>query len=164
MKIFKINLIKSLLILIFPLIMLSGCEKYYEELDKKRTEELKCCGELNIISLRIYNEFKYNQKKPDSINRLCQVFKEDGQLSFFESYGLENLYFNQDIELWTHRVDYYNSTNIDFLTDNKDNEIRKLAIALKIEPEKYLGIRFDGTWCKTNTLSPELHNILIEQE
>ena len=141
--------------------MLSGCDEYHEDIDKKRTEELKCCIELNKVILRIYNEFKYNQK-PDNINILFQRFGENGYLLFFDSYGQENLFFNQDIDLWNHMVHYYNSVNKDFLKDNKDNEIRKCAIALKIEPEKYLGIRFDGSRCKADTLPKELHAIPIE--
>lgn len=136
--------------------MLSGCDKYHEDIDKKRTEETKCLGELKETSFRIYIYKELNIT--NSIKRICKSLKKEGHLSFFDSYGHENIFFNTNIFLW---VDYSKKANTESL---KDKDMRRLAVALRTESNKYLGIRFDGTWCKTNALSSELHNILIDEE
>lgn len=143
-------------ILICSLIMLSGCDKYYENRHRKYAEETKCLGKLKETSFRIYLSEKLNTT--NSIENICQSLKDDGHLSFFDSYGYENIFFNTNIYL------YINHSKRSYEENSRDKDMKRLAVALRIKSDKYLGIRFDGTWCKTNALSSELHNILIDEE
>lgn len=149
-------MIKLSFILICSLIMLSGCDRYYENRHRKYAEETKCLGKLKETSFKIYISKELNTT--NSIKRICKSLKKEGHLSFFDSYGHVNIFFNTNIFLW---VDYSKKANTESL---KDKDMRRLAVALRTESNKYLGIRFDGTWCKTNVLSSELHNVLIDEE
>jgi len=141
-------------ILVCSFIVLSGSDRYHEKRHRKYAEETKCLAELRITSLRIY--ISDELAKTNSIENICKILKNDGHLSFFDSYGHENIFFNTNIFLW---VDYSKKANTE---SSKDKDMRRLAVALRMKSDKYLGIRFDGTWCKTNAISTELHNVLVE--
>lgn len=147
---------KKLFLLISLLITLSGCDKYYENRHRKYAEEIKCLAELKETSFRIYISKELNIT--NSIEKICKSIKRDGSLSFFDSYGYENIFFNTNIYLWVKYSKISNEEN------SRDKDMKRLAVSLRIKSDKYLGIRFDGTWCKTNALSSELHNILIDEE
>lgn len=136
--------------------MLSGCDRYYENRHKKHAEKTKCLNELKIIYLRI--RISDELKTTNSIKRICKNLKNDKYLSFFDSYGPENIFFNTNIYL------YINYSKRSYEENSRDKDMKRLAVALRIKSNEYLGIRFDNTFCKTNALSSELHNILIDEE
>lgn len=145
-----------LFLLVSSLIMLSGCDRYYENRHRKYAEETKCLGELKITYFRILSSEEL--KETNSIKNICKILKNEGHISFFDSYGHENIFFDTNIYL------YINYSKRSYEENSRDKDMKRLAVALRMKSDKYLGIRFDGTWCKTNALSSELHNILIDEE
>lgn len=131
------------------ILKIKSCDRYYEDLNKRRVEELKCINELKIAKLRLIYEI---ESENNTTNRIC-VFRhrldERGSLSYFDSYGQENLFFNPDMNLWSELSCYYGQTNTEQL---KKAEIRNLAVALKMKPNYFLCVRFDGSYYRTNTL------------
>ena len=153
-KIIILSILLLFFILVCSFIVLSGSDRYHEKRHRKYAEETKCLAELKITYFRIliYEELK----ETNNIENICQSFKNNRNLSFFDSYGYENIFFNTNIYLY---INYYKRS---YEENSKDKDMRRLAVALRTEPSKYLGIRFDGTWCKTNAISTELHNVLVE--